>query len=303
MKSISDKRDKLEKQTYDYLKKTVFAENPDECPLPYSRLYLDEDHRGSVWYEKDLKTFKTLFAINDANVKIVLWNSIGRTYVEEKIFKNDFTADEYEFLMRAVEARKNYIYDVNVNKPIVTDRLVLRAIEQDDGKIFAKRFKDGDDFFMLTAFEPTDKLITDYSKMRGPLLFTIEEKTTRTIIGCAGLNLKEESATGWLDYYIFKEYRNKGYCKEAVSVLIEKAFNNKLYLPVETIRKYVYKRKALKLNAIRAWVVAVNTPSLKTVESCGFKHEATFNKVVYKKDVGWIDREYFYLTKEAWTAK
>ena len=81
----------------------------------------------------------------------------------------------------------------------------------------------------------------------------------------------------------------------------QKDFNNQLYLPVETIQWYVYNKKVLKLNTLRAWVVAFNTPSLKMIESCGFTHEASFKKVIYKKGIGWIDREYYYLTKEEWT--
>ena len=298
MNSILKKQMQLEKLAYDFVKK-LFADNPDECPLYCFKLYLTAKFRESDFeqYKKDLKIFKAMFAANDENLMKALWNSIGRRNLSEP-YKKDFTEAEYEFLVRAIDARNNYIEIANVNKSIATERLILRPVESGDKKLFTYHFKKDGDFFTYSGYEPTGTWIKEFSNRRGQVYFTIEEKKTKEVIGFIGIDPNEQPATGWMEYYIFKGYRNKGYCKEAVTALVKKALNGKLFVPsIESELIGVYKRKALKLNAIRAWVSELNIPSIKTLESCGFTHEATFHKTIFKKDIGWIDKRIYYLPK------
>lgn len=128
---IYKKRSKLTQQAIDYLKSTLFAENPDNCPS-YLRLLITASHRESCsdLYEVDIKIFKLLFNTGNTNHRMALWNSIATYYDEKtKFYRKDFTSEEFAFIKAATFTQQLPIYETNVNKPIVTDRLVLRAIE------------------------------------------------------------------------------------------------------------------------------------------------------------------------------
>lgn len=94
---------------------------------------------------------------------------------------------------------------------------------------------------------------------------------------------------------LYKEYRKCGYCKEAVKALVNVTMAGKLYEPQATVRDYVYEKKVVKLNAIRARISTVNTASLNTVKSCGFIYEATIHKIIPKQSLGWTDEEIYYI--------
>ena len=298
MNSIYKKRNDLELQAENFLLNEIYTDNPKECPVLYFRLTAQDRKTDFERYKNYLKAFKALFNAKDESFKIVLWNTIRHTVKTNKPYKKDFTAEEYEFLVRALDAGDNHIKTTNVNKPIATARLILRPVERGDKKLFAYHFKNDGDFFIYSGYEPTAKWLKAFSDRRGQVYFTIEEKKTKEVIGFIGIDPHEQPATGWIEYYIFKDYRKKGYCNEAVTALIDKALNGKLYLPsTETVWRYVYNRKVLKLNAIRAWISEMNIPSIKAIESCGFSYEATFHKTIFNKDTGWTDKRIYYLPK------
>ena len=297
---LREQRSALTQQALDYLKKTLYAENPEECPDYYLYLNLaegDKEYNLEKYYE-NLKIFKALFASNNPSFKIALWNSICVRYEGQKLIEEDFSQEEYAFLVKACSAQVRSVDETNINKPIITSRLVLRSIEKDDMKLFAYHYKNDGDFVTFTGYAPRTQYISFYANRRGPNLFTIEEKNTHTVIGYVGLSIHEVSATGLLEYYIFKEFRQKGYCKEAIAALVERALKNKLYLPVETVQVGVYAKRVIKLNAIRARIATTNSASLKTVQSCGFLHEATIHKSMHKSGLGWLDEEIYYLPKD-----
>ena len=97
----------------------------------------------------------------------------------------------------------------NVNNPIVTQRLTLRAITPRDYKTFAYHYKYDGDFELFTGRKPSQKTIKEYAGRRAPCFFAIEENQTHNLIGYIGLSLHPESMTGLLEYYIFKPFRKK----------------------------------------------------------------------------------------------
>lgn len=166
-----------------------------------------------------------------------------------KFCRKDFTKEEFEFIASALYAACTPISVANVNGPIVTDRLILRTITKNDCTLLAYHYKNDGDFIQFTGFRPTNKMIKLYADIEAPTYFAIEERTMHNLIGYIGLHFCEQSATGLLEYYIFKEYRNQGYCKEAITKLVDMAFHGKIYEPIRTVRDYVYnmyiKRKQL----------------------------------------------------------
>ena len=227
-------------------------------------------------YQRDLLSFKTLFNAGEKVYRDALWNMLASPYHKKmRICKKDFTQEEFLFVSEALKAtaipRANM---ANVNRPIATKRLILRAVERNDFKTFTEHFQNDGDFALYTGYKPTKFMIKLFAEKQAPLYFVIEGKTENRIIGCIGLNMQDDG-TGSLEYYIFKDKRRKRYCKEAIGALVEKALTGKLYRPIETIKYGVYRRKSVSFNTIEAKIISENTSSIKVIESCGFIHETS----------------------------
>ena len=298
MKNIYKKQSQMTKEAMEFLWSELYAENKVMCPSPSSiSITAQYKEQNEELYKEDIKIFKALFNAGNENYKTILWNRL-MCYYRSKIYIQDFTPEEAAFIKSALKAKHKPIWETNVNPPIKTTRLVLRAFEKSDTKLFVYHYKCAGDFFAYTGYKPTSELIKQFAdRCCTSTFFAIEEQNEHRVIGYIGLSIREHSAYGLLEYYIFKEYRNKGYCKEAICALIGKALNDKLYEPIETVRDYVYDKKAIKLNAIRAKISAVNIASLNTVKSCGFIHEATLNKTIFQPDLGWTDEEIYWIAK------
>ncbi len=296
MQRFERAREQLDGEAIDFLRNGLYAGRPDDCPcyVHFGISAYDKKYRPKE-YQEGIACFKALFQAG-GRYRLALWNMILNYYPPKTKFrKGDFSREEYAFLAETLKA-VDMTGEANVNPPIETERLVLRAIEGNDQTILADHFKSEGDFEFFTGRKPTNKNIREVAlSLRKSVYFTIERKADRKILGYIGLSIKEASATGLLEYYLFKEERRKGYCKEAVGALTETALRGKIYEPVETVQLGVYKRKVIHLNAIRARISSVNIASQKTVESCGFVHEATIHQTLYKGK-GWTDEEIYYLT-------
>lgn len=300
MKDFYKAREQLEKEAIEFLRNGLYAEHPDDCPryVHFGISAYDKKHWPEE-YQKGILCFRTLFQTGEDRYLLALWNMIVNYETSESKFcKEDFTENEYTFIKAALKAVREPT-EANVNPPIGTERLVLRAIEREDLKILADRFKNEGDFACFAGFKPTNKNIREFIvsfSLRRYACFAIERRSDRKLLGYIGLSIKEKTATGLLEYYLFKEERRKGYCKEAVGALAKITLNGKLYEPRETVRLGVYGKKVIRLNAIRARISSANTASQRTVERCGFAHEATIHQTLNKGPAGWTDEEIYYLT-------
>lgn len=304
MDRIDKRKRQIEKDAVNFLLAEVYDGDENLCPS-YLRVSITARNKKDdpSFYEENLKTFKALFHSDNDNYKIALWNGLVRDlrYCDEKLkfCREDFSKEEFAFIKAAIKAINNQNYwEVNVNTAIETDRLVLRGIEKSDCNLFAYHYKHDGDFILFTGFNATSKLIKNYANRRCPTFFTIEEKDSHKVIGYIGLSIMFASATGLIEYYIFKEYRNQGYCKEATKKLVDMTIRGKLYEPKRMVQECVYNKKSVKLNAIRARISVVNTASIKLVESCGFICEATIHKTVHNVGLGWTDEKIYYITSE-----
>ncbi len=298
MKSFDQAREQLDEIAIDFLRNSLFAECPNECPC-YVHFGISA-YDKKCWpkeYQRDVSCFKALFHAGKDRYRLALWNMIVNYYPHKpKFYKGDFSKEEYAFIKAALKA-VGEPSEANVNPPIKTERLILRAIEGKDHKILADHFEEENDFTFFTGLKPTKNNIREFTlSLRRYTYFAIEKKSDRKLLGYIGLSIKKETSTGLIEYYIFKEERRKGYCREAVETLTQITLRGKLYEPVETVQRGVYRRKALRLNAIRARISSLNTASQNTVASCGFVHEATIHQTMHKGTAGWTDEEIYYLT-------
>ena len=276
--AIQKRRRKIEREAIAYLWKGGFYQDAEARPQSLS-LSIGAKTKAAEpeEYQRDLLCFKALFHAGEKDYRDALWNMLASPYREKmRICKKDFSQDEFIFLSEALKAKTMpRARMANVNRPIKTARLILRAVERKDFKTFTSHFQNDGDFVLYTAgYKPTKFMIKLFAEKQAPFYFVIEEKTENQIIGCIGLNPKD-SAMGALEYYIFKDERKKGFCKEALGALVEKALSGKLYCPIETIRCGVYRRRSAPFTTIEAKIISENTGSIKVIESCGFIHDTS----------------------------
>lgn len=306
--NIYEQRDLIEKQACEYLKQTIYSDQPDQCPIAiWLRLSLLNKEIDEEAYKKHIEIFKTLFHSNNQDLKIALWNGIRIT--NDEFSKTDFTKEEYDFL---IQRQKKHDSLLNANSKLFTKRLILRAIRNEDWAILAYHFEHDGDFELFSLDEkPIEnvKVYTEgFAQRNEPLFFAVVEKISNTLIGYVGLvnelkfketsDISNDATTKYrIEYYIFKDYRNKGYCKEAIFSLTDSAFGRKLISPIATICKDIYDYKTTEINKIVAIIATVNILSIKLIESCGFTHETTFVKSKKLPNRGWIDEAYYTLSK------
>lgn len=123
------------------------------------------------------------------------------------------------------------------------------------------------------------------------------ENASNNVVGYVGLDMNQKYNTCFIEYYIFKQNRKNGYCKEAVQALAEMALNQKLFLPVKTVRDNIFEREPAKITSIRARIATTNELSKRAILSCGFMYEATLHKTMCFEGPGWVDEDIYYLTK------
>ncbi|MFT4412222.1 GNAT family N-acetyltransferase [Fredinandcohnia humi] len=96
--------------------------------------------------------------------------------------------------------------------------------------------------------------------------YSIIERNTNKIIGSCGYNsLDFENSKCEIGYEIAHQYWGKGYASEAISMLLENAFNN------------------LNLNRVEAKVEIDNVASVKVLQKLNFTYEGTLRQTEKSK--------------------
>lgn len=295
--NIEEKQKKCERNAVEFLKEH-FKDDEDFSDRIYLMLRLSKDYKADnpELYPKDLKAFKLLFNSGYEDFKIALWNDLCGCKCEYD--SADFTAEEYEFLQKTAQNECKFIFEENVNSIVKTDRLILRAVTDKDFKLFKYHYKNDGDFVMYCGLQPKKANVKLYAERRSPLYFVIEENQLHHPVGYVALEYKKDIKVGVLEYYIFKQYRNVGYCKEAVKILSKLAFGNKLVMPVSTVYRHIYKKRKIEVQTIRVRINEFNILSQKTVEGCGFVREAMLHGNMYSYGKGAVNEFVYYMTKD-----
>ena len=255
-------------------------------------------------YQEEVKEFKVLFNQEDRDYKLALWNKLYPFFRPEKPRKEDFTEEEFSFIQRWLEARRNacYVDEINVNKPFNSERLHFRkTIGNNDTDLYAKHLKEDGDFTLFTCLKCTDQNIQLFGFDR-PFFFVIEEKHSGNMVGYVGLrwekNNGEKTQVMECEYYIFKPYRYMGYAKEALTTICQRAFAEKLFELSDTSHKYVYRRKRAKPLLIRALIREDNVGSRALVEASGFECTGVLHRHYIVEDKYTVNCTIYELTKE-----
>ncbi|MBN1211625.1 MAG: GNAT family N-acetyltransferase [candidate division Zixibacteria bacterium] len=96
------------------------------------------------------------------------------------------------------------------------------------------------------------------------LVFAIERKSDRKLLGAVGLALNQKNSRAELGYWVGKPYWGQGYCTEAVEEVLRYGFEE------------------LELNRIHASHFSRNVASAKVMEKIGMKYEGCLRNHVYK---------------------
>ena len=236
-------------------------------------------------YFARLNVFKWLF-VQSKEAQIYLWNQfyyIISSYTLAKVDKNDFSAEEWQFLKSIEKAHLNYLntekkYDEdvsfgNINGKIETDRLILTPFNEelnDKCNNFFMQYKE--EYERFYGNELNEEVIRfDYS---GRLHFAILLKETKEFVGFTKLDdYVDNDALCDLECYIMPNHRQKGYAHETVQRLIDEAFHDGLVILEEDIREGVFTEVRPQIRCIAAQIDTNDEISIKFIEKLGFKRD------------------------------
>ncbi len=252
-------------------------------------------------FQTNLQMFKLLFHQEDPDYKLALWNSIQPYCVQ---FDPEWMTPEERQFVDALVAACDAFYsrNPNVNKPFATDRLRLRPRNAEkDYELYYKHLKEDGDFTLFTNLKYTKENVEKFG-FEMPYFFVIEEKKTGNMVGYVGLRWEktvgEKTGVMECEYYIFKPYRGKGYAKEALSALCQRAFAGKLQEAKQTAYRYIFRNKTAKPQVIRATIRTDNLLSRGLAEACGFRHMGTLQRYYWAENRYAVDCEIYELCKE-----
>jgi RimJ/RimL family protein N-acetyltransferase len=148
------------------------------------------------------------------------------------------------------------------SEPIETERLLLRRSVADDAETISA-YRSDPDVHRMQGWERTDpdgvraeiEEMTDRKpgEPGGWVQFTVEERDG-VIVGDVGLSPADgEPGVIKVGYTISPRFQSRGYATEAVSALIEYAF------------------ETLDADVVRAYAGAENTPSIRVMEKVGMR--------------------------------
>lgn len=156
-------------------------------------------------------------------------------------------------------------------RTIITDRLVLRpSKEERDLENYLNHIEAEDEFIFQYGREKSDELLGMIDFHTAPVAyFTVFLKGTRTMVGYVGVTTADGGTLdeGNLEYYIFKEYRRNGFCKEAAQALIQSFFSGTLTGRPE--------------ESVFAQTLSENEASIRLLESLGFEKESVGIEVCF----------------------
>lgn len=162
---------------------------------------------------------------------------------------------------------------------IFTERLELLPSEDErDLESFTSDLLLTDDFYFQYGVPYSDELLRaiDFHSS-GVIYYSVFLKGTRTMVGYVGVLLDEDdSAYGEIEFYIFRDFRRQGFCKEALTAFTDAFFTGAL--------------TGVKGKQAIAETLTKNEAVIKLLENMGFEREAWGMRLSLSEG-GEIDRD------------
>ena len=258
-------------------------------------------------YEKTLNMFHYIFSLGEEG-KIFLWNKFAYLVdMFDLITKEDYSNEEIELFNDLVKASKeNFLkygtYDqrVNINKEIETSRLLIKPYDEDLSFVYNEYFHDNIDeyenFYGTEYRTKSGKVgdsIVNLRMSRCPLGFALVLKDSEEFIGSVAITDINKYLYN-VEYFIKKEYRNKGYAKEACKLLIEKIKSKELKILESPIKECIFDEVPPDIMCLKIFTAKENTASQSLALSLGFEYAGT---LLFEKEFkgNYIDEVVYYI--------
>ncbi len=161
-------------------------------------------------------------------------------------------------------------------------KISLAVLTRDDAPILYRIINDQEVHRMLSSPGKIYSLVEEYewidnrANVYGENVnFSIKLNENNETIGVIGINPIDRDGRGHVGYYLQREHWNRGFMKEALSLMIDFAFTT------------------LNLRKLYTQVYAVNPASSRVLESNGFRKCATMERDHYVPGHGYVD-SYMY---------
>ncbi|PPQ71159.1 hypothetical protein CVT24_009840 [Panaeolus cyanescens] len=185
-------------------------------------------------------------------------------------------------------------------RPIVTERLILRAAEDDDWKAYYGWFSSPEAMTYWscaphTTTEPSKNFVDSMikSQFNGIYDFTVclrdgAEPSHSRAIGKAGLYDGKE-----IGYILHPDYWGKGYAREALVAILDRYFADITEVPQDTQPK---EGEIVVNGKVKADIDPRNAASIKLLTRLGFVEVGRAEKT-FETHLGWCDSVYLELSK------
>ena len=239
----------------------------------------DLTNRQGAEYNDNLKAFHYIFSLGEDG-KTYLWNKyITWNSTLSNFYEKDFTKDELDFLRLVEKAKQDAINkygslskDININKPIETNRLILKAFNEETSKLYDEYFyQNKDEFENYYGLEYGDSIEHCYMNEK-PLGFAIFLKNSNTPIGSICFTNFNNTLYN-VEYFVIKEYRRNGYAFEALNELINQLKLKSLFVLSETLRQCVFDVVNPDIRCLKIKTKITNIGSQKLAEKAGFTRD------------------------------
>ena len=220
--------------------------------------------------------------LDNKDVYRYFWNNLALPY--DMTYERIVDYDEFnnypkfrEFLKKRLEAYWKIDDDEYVHKEFSSERLKYIPFYYIKDYQLEEKFSydDWKSFYIEDVVIPSDVYVSLRNKMNH---FCIIEKDTESRVGILTIHADLPTKKDWnIGYMVAKEYRGKGYAREAVNAMIEAIKNQHIFGLTGTYFKDVYKKYTNCKNIVGV-VHCDNIPSQKVLERCGFEKTSKFNK-------------------------
>ena len=176
-------------------------------------------------------------------------------------------------------------------RPLETERLALREFRYSDNAPVLKNWA-GDPLIQKMYSEPVYSTAEEVNTLLCKYIsayaageayrWAITQRGDEECIGQIAYFMVN-AANGWgeIEYYIGREYQNKGYVTEAVKRILQYGFED------------------MGLHKVQICHKSNNAPSKRVIEKCGFVYEGTLRDFFYI-DGEYLDRLYYSMLENEW---
>jgi RimJ/RimL family protein N-acetyltransferase len=270
-------------------------------------------------YKDTIENINLILDENDPNAVKYLWNHIINPF-DYKV-DLDFTEDAKGFIESYLYKREEWLKNSslyyhndlslnilrNINPPMEGENVILRVGTNLDEDLYYKHLIEDGDFLFYTMIplessNPKNVALNLYH----PYSFIVENKKSKEALSLVALrplrkdqNFQSPLEVAALSYYIYKEHRNKGYAKEAVALLMDAYFNERLVALTTKDYKYEMEANYNKAISISLDCSEENYASIALAKSLGFKEEAILHNTWYFGDE-YSNGIFFFLDRDSY---